>query len=168
VRERAAHARVERSAFRAGCGARAALLLVGQPQDPLEVEAVAAALPLRERRVGERPHARWRRGGLALRVGGWCLGASTVSGITLWRTVFLHDRVGLPVHLLLHELAHVHQFRRVRGFPARYCWESVARGYRRNRFEREADAYADRIVAERAGPATHVAARADAAAGRSP
>ena len=108
------------------------------------------------------------RHGLPPRVGGWCLGASTVSGITLWNTVFLADGVGLPVHLLLHELAHVHQFRRVRGFPARYCWESIARGYRRNRFEREADAYADRIVAERAGPATHVAARADAAAGRSP
>ena len=75
-----------------------------------------------------------------------------MSGITLWRTVFLAEQAGAPEHLLLHELAHVHQFRRVRGFPARYCWESVVRGYRRNRFEREADAYADRLVAERASP----------------
>jgi hypothetical protein len=94
--------------------------------------------------------ARWRRGGIALRVGGWCLGAATVSGITLWRTVFLSARVGTPERLLLHELAHVHQFGRVRGFPVRYCWESIRRGYYGNRFEREADVYADRLVAERA------------------
>lgn len=100
-------------------------------------------------RYPELAGARWRRGGLALRVGGWCLGTSTVSGITLWGTVFLADHAGTPEHLLLHELAHVHQFRRVRGFAARYCWESIRRGYRRNRFEREADAYADRLVAER-------------------
>ncbi len=115
--------------------------LVGRA-DTLPAELVA--------RYPERAAARWRRGGRALRVGGWCLGTSTVSGITLWRTVFLADGVGAPEHLLLHELAHVHQFGRVRGFPARYCWESIVRGYRGNRFEREADAYADRLVAERA------------------
>jgi hypothetical protein len=86
-----------------------------------------------------------------------------VSGITLWRTVFLAERAGAPEHLLLHELAHVHQFGRVRGFPARYCWESLRRGYRGNRFEHEADAYADRLVAERAAPGG-----APAAGGRSP
>ncbi len=100
-------------------------------------------------RYPELAAARWRRGGLPLRVGGWCLGTSSVAGITLWHTVFLAERVGTPEHLLLHELAHVHQFGRVRGFPARYCWESLRRGYRGNRFEREADAYADQLVAER-------------------
>lgn len=108
--------------------------------------------------------ARWRRGGLALRVGGWCLGQSTVSGITLWRTVFLAEHVGTPEPLLLHELAHVQQFARVRGFPVRYCWESLRRGYRGNRFEREADAYADRLLAERAT----VGRRTPGDAGRSP
>ena len=117
-----------------------AAFVVGRPEtlpDPLVA------------RYPELAAARWRRGGLALRVGGWCLGASTVSGITLWRTVFLSERVGTPEHLLLHELAHVHQFGRVRGFPVRYCWESIRRGYYGNRFEREADVYADRLVAER-------------------
>jgi hypothetical protein len=132
--------------------------LVGRP------ERLPAALLARYPELAE---ARWRRGGLPLRVGGWCLGQSTVSGITLWRTVFLNRRVGAPEHLLLHELAHVHQFARVRGFPVRYCLESLRRGYRQNRFEREADAYADRLVTERAarpGPT----ARAAAAAGPSP
>ena len=115
-------------------------------------------------RYPELAGARWRRGGLALRVGGWCLGASTVSGITLWRTVFLSARVGTPERLLLHELAHVHQFGQVRGFPVRYCWESMRRGYYGNRFEREADAYADRLVAERAART----GRTPAAGGRSP
>ena len=132
-----------------------ASFLVGRPE-ALPPDLVA--------RYPELAAARWRRGGLALRVGGWCLGASTVSGITLWRTVFLAECVGVPEHLLLHELAHVHQFRRVRGFPVRYCWESIVRGYRRNRFEREADAYADRLVAERAPSA----GRAALATGHSP
>ncbi len=125
----------------AGAARAVAVALVGRAE-PLPAELLA--------RYPELAAARWRRGGLALRVGGWCLGASTVSGITLWRTVFLADHVGAPEHLLLHELAHVHQFGRVRGFPVRYCWESIVRGYRDNRFEREADAYADRLVAERA------------------
>ena len=111
-------------------------------------------------RYPELSAARWRRGGLPLRIGGWCLGASTVSGITLWRTVFLSHRVGAPPHLLLHELAHVHQFGRVRGFPVRYCWQSLRHGYYGNRFEREANAYAARLVAERAAPPPRGAAPA--------
>ena len=55
-------------------------------------------------------HARWRRGGVPPRVGGWCLGRRTVSAITLGRTVFLAPEARLSAELLLHELAHVRQF----------------------------------------------------------
>ncbi len=91
--------------------------------------------------------ARWRAGGLPLRIGGWCLGQSTVAGITLWRTVFLADPDRASPTLLLHELAHVRQFANQRTFPLAYCWESVRHGYARNRFETEADQFADAHVA---------------------
>ncbi len=90
----------------------------------------------------ELAEARWRAGGLPLRIGGWCLGQSTVAGITLWNTVFLADPDRASLALLLHELAHVRQFARQRAFPLLYCWESLRRGYARNRFEAEADAFA--------------------------
>lgn len=141
---RGAHAAVDGAARVAVRMARAALaFLVGRR------ETLPAALVARYPELAE---ARWRRGGLALRVGGWCLGQSTVAGITLWRTVYLAGHAGVAPALLLHELAHVRQFARVRGFPVRYCWESVRRGYRRNRFEVEADAFAGRVLAERARP----------------
>jgi hypothetical protein len=76
-----------------------------------------------------------------------CLGQSTVHGITLGRTVHLARGVGLPAGLLLHELAHVRQFARDRGFPVRYAWESLRRGYTRNRYEVEADAFAHEALA---------------------
>jgi hypothetical protein len=103
-------------------------------------------------RYPELTEARWRRGGLALRVGGWCLGRSTVHGITLGRTVHLARGVGLPPGLLLHELAHVRQFAQDRSFPLRYAWESLRRGYARNRYEVEADAFADEALARGAAP----------------
>ena len=90
----------------------------------------------------ELAEARWRQGGLPPRFGGWALGQSSVAGITLGRTVFLAPHALLEPHLLLHELAHVHQFARDGAFPVRYLWESIRRGYRRNRFELEADRYA--------------------------
>lgn len=123
-------------------GAAAAVLVGRRETLP---EALVARYP-------ELADARWRRGGLALRVGGWCLGQSTVAGITLGRTVHLAEDVGAPPGLLLHELAHVHQFARDRGFPVRYVWESLRRGYRGNRYEVEADAFAERVLAERAAP----------------
>lgn len=93
-------------------------------------------------RYPELADARWRAGGLPLRVGGWCLGQSTVAGITLWRTVFLADPTRASPALLLHELAHVRQFAQQRTFPLSYCWESVRHGYAQNRYETEADAFA--------------------------
>ena len=98
-------------------------------------------------RYPELDYARWRRGGLALRVGGWCLGRATVSGITLWRTIWLADGVALQPELLLHELRHVHQFEAVRVFPLRYLWGTLRHGYTRNPYEADARAYAARRLA---------------------
>lgn len=97
--------------------------------------------------------ARWRRGGLFVRVGGWCLGARTVAGITLWRTVWLAPGVRLDPALLLHELRHTHHFASSRLFPLRYAWESLRRGYRGNRYELDADAFAYRRLRD-GGPTT--------------
>ena len=86
--------------------------------------------------------ARYRRGGLPPRIGGWALGRRTVAAITLWRTVFLAPDAPPSAELLLHELRHVQQFGADRTFPLRYLWESVRRGYTNNRYELDARAYA--------------------------
>lgn len=87
--------------------------------------------------------ARFRRGGLFVRIGGWCLGTRSVAGITLWRTVWLAPHAALAPRLLLHELRHVHQFgARPLLFPLLYVWESLRRGYHANRFETDAEAFA--------------------------
>jgi hypothetical protein len=85
---------------------------------------------------------RWRRGGLPVRVGGWCLGQPSVAGITLWRTVFLAPGVPWDPALLLHEHRHVEQFASSAVFPLQYIWESLTHGYARNRFEADANAWA--------------------------
>ena len=86
--------------------------------------------------------ARWRQGGLALRVGGWCLGLRTVAAITLWDTIWLADPVMSDPELLLHELRHVHQFQEDRAFPLRYLWRSLRDGYWNNAYEVDARRYA--------------------------
>ncbi len=91
--------------------------------------------------------ARWRRGGVALRIGGWCLGRGTVAGITLRRTIWLADQAPLEPELLLHEVRHVHQFEDDRAFPLRYLWGSLRHGYSRNPYEADARAYAARRLA---------------------
>jgi hypothetical protein len=88
-------------------------------------------------------HATWRVGGLPLLVGGWFLGRGSVAGITLWRTVFLARGIALNPELLLHELGHVRQFAASPWFPLRYLWESARRGYSGNRYEHEAQAFAE-------------------------
>lgn len=113
--------------------------LVGRPL------ALSDAVLARHPELAE---ARWRAGGLPLRVGGWCLGKPTVAGITLWRTIWLADPASASPRLLLHELAHVRQFARQRAFPLLYCWESLRRGYYHNRYETEADTFAERQLAE--------------------
>ena len=109
--------------------------LIGTPLD-LPAELLARFPELRA--------ARFRRGGLFLRIGGWCLGARTVTGITLWRTIWLAPHARLDARLLLHEFRHVHQFGASPFFPLLYIWESLRRGYRGNRYEADADAYAAR------------------------
>lgn len=107
--------------------------LVGRP---------AAIPPAVVREFPELERARFRRGGLPVRVGGWCLGQASVSAITLWRTIWLAEHAPLAPELLLHEIRHVDQFETSAAFPIRYLWESVRRGYVRNRFEVDARAYA--------------------------
>jgi len=98
-------------------------------------------------RFPELAAAKYRRGGLPLRIGGWLLGRSTVSGITLWRTIWLAPSVPLDPELLLHELRHVHQFEADRAFPLRYLWRSIRHGYTENPYEADARAYAARRLA---------------------
>ena len=93
-------------------------------------------------RYPELAGARWRRGGLFVRIGGWCLGRATVSGITLGRTVWLAPHAPFEPELLLHELRHVHQFAADRAFPLRYVWRSLRHGYQRNPYEADARQFA--------------------------
>ena len=93
-------------------------------------------------RYPELDDARWRRGGLPVRIGGWCLGRATVSGITLGRTIWLAPAVPFAPELLLHELRHVHQFASDRAFPLRYVWGSLRHGYTRNPYETDARDFA--------------------------
>lgn len=92
--------------------------------------------------------ARFRRGGVFVRIGGWCLGIRSVAGITLGRTVWLAPDARLEAELLLHELRHVHQFADLWWFPVRYVWESVRRGYHGNRYEADARVYSTRRLCE--------------------
>ena len=96
--------------------------------------------------------ARFRAGGLPVRVGGWLLGRSRVDAVTLWRTVFVAWEIEPSPELLLHELRHVQQFCESRTFPVRYIWETIRRGYFENLFEREARNFAARRVSEPASP----------------
>ena len=96
--------------------------------------------------------ARYRIGGLPLRIGGWSLGASTVSGFTLWRTVWVEPGVKWEAELLLHEIRHVQQFQASVSFPLQYMWESVRRGYHANRFEVDARRYASARLARSSAP----------------
>jgi hypothetical protein len=93
-------------------------------------------------RYPELARVRWRRGGLPVRVGGWCLGQSTVSAITLWKTIWLAPQLAPSDELLLHEFRHVLQFEETSWFPILYLWESIRRGYLANRFEVDARTYA--------------------------
>ncbi|HEX2778776.1 MAG TPA: hypothetical protein VHM30_04700 [Gemmatimonadaceae bacterium] len=95
------------------------------------------------RRHPELLDARWRVGGLPPRIAGLFLGRRSVAGITLWRTVFLAPGLVPSADLLLHELGHVRQFGSSRLFPLRYLLESARRGYCANRYEREAQEFAD-------------------------
>ena len=115
-----------------GIGSRIARALVGTS---LELPAEMAA------RYPELRQARYRRGGLPVRLGGWALGMESVAAITLRRTVFLATDAPLTAALLLHELRHVHQFLGERTFPVRYLWQSLRYGYTRNAYEVDARRY---------------------------
>jgi hypothetical protein len=105
---------------------------IALPQD------LAAAWP-------ELAGARFRHGGLPPRIGGWFLGAPSVAGLALGRTVWLDSPAAIrDVELLLHEVRHVQQFATVSWFPCRYLWQSIVHGYHANAYEVDARAYASR------------------------
>lgn len=115
-----------------GIGARILGALIGEPvQLPVELA----------QRYPELAQARYRRGGLPVRIGGWSLGTSSAAAITLWRTVFISPRTPLTAELLLHELRHVHQFSESWAFPFSYLWQSIRYGYTRNAYEVDARRY---------------------------
>ena len=115
-----------------GIGARIVDALVGTR---IELPREMAA------RYPELKHARYRRGGLPPRLGGWALGLDSVDAITLRRTIFLSRNTPLTASLLLHELRHVHQFLGEKTFPVRYLWQSLRYGYSRNAYEVDARRY---------------------------
>jgi len=117
------------------------------PRSPTSVFLIGTPFTLPADLLARYPElagASYRRGGLPPRIGGWLLGRATVSGITLWRTIWLAPGVRLDPELLLHELRHVHQFEADRTFPVRYLWRSIRHGYIENPYEADARAYAAR------------------------
>jgi hypothetical protein len=115
-----------------GIGAQIIGAVIGEPiQLPVELT----------QRYPELAQARYRRGGLPVRIGGWSLGTSTADAITLWRTIFIAPRTPLTAELLLHELRHVHQFLESWTFPFSYLWQSLRHGYTRNAYEVDAQRY---------------------------
>ncbi len=115
-----------------GAGSRLVQVLIGERID-LPGEMI--------RRYPDLAQARYRRGGLPVRVAGWALGTSTAAAITLWRTVFLAPTTVPNAELLLHELRHVHQFLERKTFPVSYLWQSIRYGYARNPYEIDARRY---------------------------
>ena len=115
-----------------GAGSRLVRALIGErfdlPEDMI-------------RRYPDLAQAKYRRGGLPVRIGGWSLGISTAAAITLWRTVFVAPATVLDAELLLHEFRHVHQFLEHKAFPVSYLWQSIRYGYTRNAYEIDARRY---------------------------
>ncbi len=115
-----------------GAGSRLVRALIGErfdlPEDMI-------------RRYPDLAQAKYRRGGLPVRIGGWSLGTSSAAAITLWRTVFVAPSTVLDAELLLHELRHVHQFLEHKAFPVSYLWQSIRYGYSRNAYEVDARRY---------------------------
>ena len=94
------------------------------------------------RRYPDLAQAKYRRGGLPVRIGGWALGSRTAAAITLWKTIFVAPTTALDPELLLHELRHVHQFLQHWAFPVSYLWQSIRYGYTSNAYEVDARRYA--------------------------
>jgi hypothetical protein len=85
------------------------------------------------------PGVELRRGRLVPLIGGVLAGMrGSAAAVALRRTIVLRPDVALTRRLLLHELEHVRQWEGDRLFPLRYSVETLRRGYRNNRYEREA------------------------------
>jgi hypothetical protein len=87
------------------------------------------------------PDVTLRRGRLIPAIGGMLsrLGGPA-AGVALRSTVVIHPDAKPSARLVAHELAHVRQWRADPLFPVRYTLETLRRGYRQNRYEKEARA----------------------------
>lgn len=88
------------------------------------------------------PGVTFRRGRWVPALGG-VLGRmrGPAAAVTLRRTIVVDPGVArMSARLLAHELAHVRQWEADALFPLKYALESLRRGYRDNRYEREARA----------------------------
>lgn len=88
------------------------------------------------------PGVVFRRGRLVPAIGG-VLGrmGRPAAAVTLGRTIVLDPGLErVSPRLVAHELTHVRQWEADALFPLKYALESLRRGYRDNRYEREARA----------------------------
>ncbi|MBA4157360.1 MAG: DUF4157 domain-containing protein [Gemmatimonadetes bacterium] len=97
-----------------------------EPPKHLPAEAVPEGVVLREGRLVP------AIGGMLARMRG------PAAAVTLRRTIVVYPGVRLTERLLAHELAHVRQWQADPLFPVRYSVETLRRGYRGNRYERQA------------------------------
>lgn len=92
---------------------------------------------------GRKIKVRIKEHSLIARLAAGRLGYRTAA-IVIGRTIYLHNATSAQFlsssRWVRHELKHVDQFRQhgFFGFLWKYLWESLRKGYRRNRFELEA------------------------------
>ena len=105
----------------------------------LAAALLGAEIPAAQLPVGLPAGVRVRANRLVPVLGGIGAGMQgPAAAVTLGGTILVHPATRLDAGLLVHELAHVEQWRADPLFPLRYLAEWLRHGYRGNRYEVEA------------------------------